>query len=56
MEKYYIVKSHVRELAKGYAIGKDFEEALNLLVKEAVLKACLRAKANRRKTLMPKDL
>jgi histone H3/H4 len=56
MERYYIVKSNLRKLAKGFAIGKGFDESLNIYVKEAVLKACLRAKANGRKTVMPKDL
>ncbi len=56
MERYYIVKSNIRKLAKGFMVGKGFEESLNMYVKEAVLKACLRAKANGRKTITPKDL
>ena len=55
-KSYYIVKSNVHKLAREFSVSKDFEEALNLLVQEIVLKACVRAKANHRNTLLSRDL
>ena len=50
------VKSAVRKVAKGYRISPQFFKALDNAVKELIVKATKRAKANNRKTLRPEDL
>lgn len=64
MPELYIVKAKVKELAeefdkknkKGYSVASDFSDELNNKVKDMILKALERAKANHRRTLMAKDV
>tara|TARA_Y100000034_G_C6814211_1_gene366149 strand:- start:623 stop:784 length:162 start_codon:yes stop_codon:yes gene_type:complete len=51
-----IVKSNIKNISKNYNISGDFAEELNKQVEELVRKACQRAEANSRKTVMAKDL
>jgi len=51
-----IVKVKVKEYAKGCNVGGDFVAALDDYCTEIVKKACERAQANGRKTVMAKDL
>ena len=51
-----IVKAKVKEHTKGCNVGGDFVAALDGYAAEAVKKACERAQANGRKTVMAKDL
>ena len=55
-----IVKSEVKQNAKAdekqLMVSEDFYEALDAKVKEIVEKACKRAKANSRNTVMARDI
>ncbi len=51
-----IVKAKIREAAKGFNVSGDFADALDNMAQELVKKACSRAEANGRKTVMAKDL
>ena len=51
-----VVKSMVRKAARGYRISPAFFKQLDKVVKELIVKATKRAKANKRKTLRPEDL
>ncbi len=51
-----VVKSKIKKVAAGYNVSADFSEGLNERVVELVEKACERAEANGRKTVMQKDL
>lgn len=53
---HLIVRSKVRELVKDCSISRDFFDELERSVKEMILKAKQRARANKRNTLMPRDL
>ncbi|MBD3187569.1 DUF1931 domain-containing protein [Candidatus Bathyarchaeota archaeon] len=59
-EKILIVKSAVKELIKSQECKTSSDllkpDALNAEVKEIVIKACKRAKANKRTTVYPRDL
>jgi|TARA_Y100000294_G_C8325446_1_gene244429 histone H3/H4 len=52
----FIVKAKIKELAGKYNVSGEFPEELNNKVKEIILKAIERAKANGRRTLMGRDL
>ncbi|MFQ5620810.1 MAG: DUF1931 domain-containing protein [Candidatus Nanoarchaeia archaeon] len=51
-----IVKAKIKELTGDFNVSADFADALNAEVERLVKKACERAKANSRKTVMGKDL
>ncbi len=51
-----IVKTKIKELVGDFNVAGDFPETLNREVEEMIKKACERAKANARKTVMGKDL
>jgi len=51
-----IVKAKIKDVAKGYNVAGDVADELNKLVEEIITKACQRAEANSRKTVMAKDL
>lgn len=51
-----IVKAKIKELAGDFNVAGDFAEALNAEVESMIKRACDRAKANNRKTVMGKDL
>jgi histone H3/H4 len=52
----FVVKTKIREGAKGFNVAGDFTEALNKKVEQLIKDACSRAEANGRKTVMAKDL
>ncbi|MBW3012974.1 DUF1931 domain-containing protein [Candidatus Woesearchaeota archaeon] len=51
-----IVKAKVKEFAKGMNVSSDFTEKLDEEVKTLIKKAIDRAKANKRTTVMGKDV
>jgi len=56
MAEMLVVKSKIKEAAKGMNVAGNFAEALNKEVHELVADACRRSKANGRKTIKPDDL
>ena len=56
MSDSIIVKSKIKELVKGYNVGGDLADALDVKAKEILLTAVKRAEANNRKTVMAKDI
>ena len=60
MTKSVIVKAQVKELAKidgkELSVAEEFYVALEDEVKKMIDKACKRAKANQRNTIMARDL
>ena len=51
-----IVKSKLKELAKGMSVGGDVADGLNILAIDLIKKSSVRAEANGRKTVQPKDV
>ena len=51
-----IVKSKLKDVCHGYNVASDLADELNKTVEELLKKACERAKANGRKTVMGKDV
>jgi histone H3/H4 len=55
-----VVKAKIKELArideKQLNVSSDFYEEINKTVKEIIIKACNRAKANGRNTIMDRDV
>jgi len=51
-----VVKAKIKEFAKGCNVAGDFADALSKAVETLITKACERAEANNRKTVMAKDL
>ncbi len=51
-----IVKSKIKEVCKGYNVASDLADELNKVAEDMLKKACERAKANGRKTVMGKDV
>jgi histone H3/H4 len=51
-----VVKAKIKELTGEYNVAGDFADALNGKVEQLVKDAVMRAEANGRKTVMPKDL
>ena len=60
MADIFFLKSKVRDFAKGHGLntGKDVVDGdiLNSRIEEILLKGISRAKANGRKTLLPRDI
>lgn len=56
MASFLVVKSKIKELANGLNISGDVVTVLEKKVEEIIRKACERAKANGRRTLMGKDI
>ena len=54
--KMLVVKAKIKDVAGDYNVAGDFAEALNKEVESLVKRACSRAEANNRKTVMAKDL
>lgn len=50
------VKQNVKADGKQLMVSEEFYEALDVKVKEIVEKACKRAKANSRSTVMARDI
>jgi histone H3/H4 len=51
-----IVRSKVKNAAKGVRVSGDFYDALDKKVQEVIKQASVRAKGNKRSTLRPVDL
>ena len=51
-----VIKAQVKGLTKEYNVSSKFFETLDAKVKELVLGAIARAKANGRKTVMSRDI
>lgn len=51
-----VVKAKIKEAVKDCNVASDFAEALNVKVEQLVKDAEARAKANKRATVMAKDL
>ena len=51
-----IIHSRVKELIGNYSVATDYYEALEKKVTELIHKSLERAKANKRKTVMGKDV
>jgi len=56
MSANLIVKANIKNVAVGCNVSADFADALNAEVERLVKKACDRAKANNRSTVMARDL
>ncbi|MBU0472424.1 MAG: DUF1931 domain-containing protein [Nanoarchaeota archaeon] len=56
MSDLYIVKAKIKELSGDLNVASDFPDVLNEKVKNLILEAINRAKANGRRTLMGKDI
>ncbi len=51
-----IVKSKIKEVAKGMNVSGDFADALDKEVERIIQRAIERAKANKRSTIQPRDI
>jgi len=51
-----VVKSKIKDAAGDHNVSSNFADALDKEVERLVKKACERAAANNRKTVMDKDL
>jgi len=51
-----VVRSKVKEAAKGMNVAGDFADALSTIVQGEINKACRRAKENGRSTVKARDL
>lgn len=49
-------KSQIKDIVEDMSISADFAEALEKKLQEIILQAAIRAKANKRNTIMPRDL
>mgnify|MGYP006277538109 CR=1 FL=1 len=56
MSTNLIVKSNIKNVAGDLNISSDFSEQLNEEIHKLIQKACERAKANNRNTVMGRDL
>ena len=56
MAELLVVRSKIKEAAKGMNVSGDFAEALSKEVEMLIRKAVERAKANKRGTIKPRDL
>lgn len=51
-----VVKAKIKEIAGAFNVSGDFPDALANKVEQMVKDAIERAKANNRRTVMPKDI
>ena len=56
MGECLVVKAKIKDIAKDYNVAGDFADALSSEVERLIKRACERAEANGRKTIMAKDL
>ena len=56
MSELLVVRSKIKEVAKGMNVAGDFADALSKQVEMLIKKACERSKANKRSTIQPRDL
>lgn len=53
---YLVTKAQIRDIVGDVNIAEDFYPALNVEVKNLIIKALERAKKNNRRTLMGRDV
>ncbi|MBU0929922.1 MAG: NFYB/HAP3 family transcription factor subunit [Nanoarchaeota archaeon] len=56
MSELLVVRSKIKDAAKGMNVASDFADHLSKKVEEMINQAVERAKENNRKTIQPKDL
>jgi histone H3/H4 len=56
MSELVVIRSKLKDVAKGINISGDFADALDKKVRAVIAEAVERAKANNRKTVMGKDV
>lgn len=56
MADLLVVKAKLKDACPGFNVSGDLAEECDKLLREALKKACERADANGRKTVMAKDL
>ena len=56
MAELLVVRSKIKDAAKGMNVSGDFAEALSKKVEELIKDAVRRAKENKRGTIKPRDL
>jgi len=56
MAELLVVRSKIKEYAKGMNVSGDFAEALSGKVERLIQEAVTRAKANKRSTIQSRDL
>jgi histone H3/H4 len=56
MAELLVVRSKIKDVAKGVNVSGDFAEALSKEVEKLIKRAVERAKANKRGTIKPRDL
>jgi histone H3/H4 len=56
MSELIIIRSKLKDIAKGINVSGDFADALDKKTRAIIAEAVERAKANNRKTVMGKDV
>jgi len=56
MSELLVVRSKIKDVAKGVNVSGDFAEALSKEVEGLIANAVRRAKENKRGTIKPRDL
>ena len=56
MSELLVVRSKIKDFAKGVNVSSDFAGALSKKVECLIQEAVERAKANKRSTIQPRDL
>jgi len=56
MAESLVVRSRIKDYAKGCNVSSDFADALSSEIADMIKRACGRAKANGRKTVQARDL
>jgi len=56
MAELLVVRSKIKDVAKGMNVAGDFADALSAKVDQLIAEACRRAKENKRSTIQPRDL
>lgn len=56
MAELLVVRSKIKDAAKGMNVAGDFADALSKEVEMLIKRAVERAKANKRSTIQPRDL
>ncbi|MBS3167812.1 DUF1931 domain-containing protein [Candidatus Woesearchaeota archaeon] len=56
MGELLVVRSKIKDVAKGMNVAGDFADALSEKVEMLIKDACRRAKENKRSTIQPRDL
>lgn len=56
MSELIIIRSKLKDVAKGINVSGDFADALDKKTRAMIAEAVERAKANNRKTVMGKDV